>query len=694
MHSLKSRIILTSLIVVVLSNFIIGFVSTNISRSSLEHQMEKALKENVHATAESIQASNEKEFKMLETLGSLPQIRDSEETLLEKTHTIYGAMSLDKDYVDVCILDKDGIAWINNGVKQIPFSEREYYKVPYKTGKRYMTDPFINKVDGTMAIFYSIPVFDTNNVISNVLFCVVDGFKPSYLAVEHQAGNGRSASIVSLDTGLVIASENHDLVASEAIFENADASVNENYIACMNEIRNGNTGVSKYTLDGKRYICAYEKIEGTNWMAMNAVPYEDFESDIKKTTTILIFIIVVMTIICLVVSAFVVSLSIKPLENVRNSINEIASGNADLTKRIHHNSKDEVGAVVDGFNRFTEKLQGIIADIKRSNTKLELAGADLQTGAEDTGNSIAEIISNIEAIHVQINSQGDSVSQTAGAVNEIASNIESLEHMIESQSMGVSQASSAVEEMIGNINSVSNSMDKMAKSFEKLSERTNTGTNLQLDANERIERIKNQSETLQEANLAIASISEQTNLLAMNAAIEAAHAGEAGKGFSVVADEIRKLSETSREQSKTIGDQLTSIRESIEEMVEASQKSTDAFQSVSVQIKETDELVNQMKAAMEEQSVGSRQISTALHNMNDSTFEVKNASKEMAEGNKSILLEVRNLQEATGTIKESMNVVASSVKKIKETGETLNDISSKMMTNISDIGSQIGQFNI
>ena len=144
----------------------------------------------------------------------------------------------------------------------------------------------------------------------------------------------------------------------------------------------------------------------------------------------------------------------------------------------------------------------------------------------------------------------------------------------------------------------------MAASFDDLSANAQTGFSKQQDVNDRIKQIENQSEMLHEANLAISSIAEQTNLLAMNAAIEAAHAGEAGKGFSVVADEIRKLSETSSAQSKTIGEQLNSIQESITEVVSASTEASDAFSAVSNKIKETDQIVMQIKAAMEEQNSG------------------------------------------------------------------------------------------
>ncbi len=162
------------------------------------------------------------------------------------------------------------------------------------------------------------------------------------------------------------------------------------------------------------------------------------------------------------------------------------------------------------------------------------------------------------------------------------------------------------------------------------------------------EVINSSEEALQTANKTISDIAGQTNLLAMNAAIEAAHAGEAGKGFSVVADEIRKLSETSSAQSKTIREELLKIEGSINDVVNASQASTDMFVEVSNSITQTQQLVLQIKGAMEEQQEGSKQIGAALMLMNDNTSEVRAASHEMAEGNKSILVEIDQLRNTTG----------------------------------------------
>ncbi len=454
-------------------------------------------------------------------------------------------------------------------------------------------------------------------------------------------------------------------------------------------------GKTFIVLDAKgRYLAGRKISDESGWIFVTTGPSTElFTQLIQSMTTIII--LAVITIVAAALIAFALAHSIvKPVSVVDKTINGIASGEADLRKRIDIHSNDEIGSLVNGFNLFTEKLHTIIKDVKSAKETLASGGIKLQEAAQDTGSSIAEILANIESMGNQITNQANSVEQTAGSVNEIASNIQSLEHMIENQSSGVTQASAAVEEMIGNIASVNQSVDKMASSFEELSTHAQNGSQKQDDVNARIEQIEAQSQMLQEANAAISAIAEQTNLLAMNAAIEAAHAGEAGKGFSVVADEIRKLSETSTAQSRTIGDQLNNIKDSIGSVVSASAESSMAFRVVADKIKETDQLVRQIKAAMEEQNEGSRQITEALHSMNDSTSEVRTASAEMTEGNKAILEEVRHMQDAAGEMKTSMQEMSIGAKKINETGVYLNEVSSQMEIAIDAIGNQIDLFQV
>ncbi len=463
-------------------------------------------------------------------------------------------------------------------------------------------------------------------------------------------------------------------------------------------LQNGEVYETTTSLLGERYMNVYFPLKTELGKITGMVSTFQSQAAVSRTISNAIkitgiFMLVILVVVCVIAGVLIVKM-LKPLTDVKDTLQNISSGEADLTKRIELKTKDEVGEVVIGFNAFADKLQNIIREIKGSKDILYSMGENLETRNSDNASSITQILANIESIHNQINEQKGSVDQTAGAVDEISANIVSLNNMIENQSSSVSQASAAVEQMIGNINSVNTSMERMSSSFTDLEQNARGGITMLQDVHDKVQQIESQSKLLQEANQAIASIASQTNLLAMNAAIEAAHAGEAGKGFAVVADEIRKLSETSTAQSKTIGTQLKQIKDAINNVVAASNKASEAFSIVSHDLEDTDQLVIQIRSAIEEQNEGSRQITGALKNMNDSTVEVRNASKEMNEGNKVILEEVQHLQDTTGIMKTGMDEMHIGAQKITEVGSALSDITYHIKESIERMGKQVDLFRV
>ena len=439
-------------------------------------------------------------------------------------------------------------------------------------------------------------------------------------------------------------------------------------------------GTGNYIDDIDKAVAAEEKLQ-----------LSEFGKIITKQIS---FSVLMVVISCLVFVLAIMKVFIRPIMRITSNFRDISEGEGDLTARLTVSGSDEIAQLSEYFNRTLEKIRTAISHVKTNANGMQALGESLAGNATNTASDISHIITNIDGVNERIAAQSDGVNQAADAVNTITENISQLDSMIEKQSASVSDASSAVEEMIGNIESVNSSMDKMAESFTLLAKNTDTGVTKQKDVNARIQQIEEESKMLHEANLAISNIASQTNLLAMNAAIEAAHAGEAGKGFAVVADEIRKLSETSSQQSKTIGLQLGSIKDSISSVVVASTEASSAFAMVSGKLSETEQLVQQIKGAMEEQQEGSRQITDALHRMNDSTGEVRRASKDISARNEFILDEMQKLRSSSETMRQGVEEISNGAHRIGESGTELARNSNDVRDAIEDISSQISMFKV
>lgn len=429
----------------------------------------------------------------------------------------------------------------------------------------------------------------------------------------------------------------------------------------------------------------YYMVIGVSANALDVVPY-------CLTPLAVGFVILLIVVIAIAFSKLYALLRV-----LVRAAEDLSSGHADLRKRIVLDVPSYFGIIKslsNALNAFIEKLQGIVKAVKSANQVLSASGTTLKDSAADTASSITEIISNIDNMAENFNRQSDSVHSTSSAVTQITSNISSLENMIETQSQSVERATGDVGQIVNNIKAVNDISTSLSESFVELRKKTKTSVEHNAQMGKMITDIQEQSKALHDANVTIASIAEQTNLLAMNAAIEAAHAGKLGQGFAVVAGEIRKLSETSNMQTKTIGEKLSAIEESIEAIVGTAKVSQEVMTSTANQIETTDNLVQKIAESMKTQTADTDQLTLVINTLDQNSSQVKSAAVEMTQASSAILSEVRNLEEASDAIKGGMSEMSIGAKKINETGATLSGETNNLSSAIEGVREQLGQFEV
>jgi methyl-accepting chemotaxis protein len=411
-----------------------------------------------------------------------------------------------------------------------------------------------------------------------------------------------------------------------------------------------------------------------------------------KTLIILVASAVIFFIIVVICALSLAKATLLIYESIIKEAEQISSAEKDLTKRISIASVDELGSIAGFVNDFFRGLLEVVTGIKRIQRDFVEVGRELERSAQTSASAVTQMADHVNQVQEKTVAQLESVVQCSGKVDEASLVIKSMEEVINKQADSVATASSSIEEMVGNIASVSNSINIMAGRFAELTTLSEEGRNAQTTSVEKINLISERSSALLEANKVISTIAAQTNLLAMNAAIEAAHAGDAGKGFAVVADEIRKLAENSAAQSKNISVEINQVQEAIGEVVSTSRISGTVFAKVSEHIGETDALVREVKHAMNEQNEGSTQILTTLQVINDVTAKVRGGSKEMSAGNGVILGEMNGISASSQEVRQSIGQIAAAFEEIEKTAQGVSTAAEKIMENIRGMESAVGHF--